>query len=211
MSSPREKKTWAIALAGVVGGSVILSLLALLVISVTHEDIPGFVVEAQKARDSQDLKGERAALESLREADPHRIESLEELARISRKEGRLVDAANLWGEVAALDPLHASAHLEQARNLYAAGDYRSVLEILSLDLLQNDPDAQTLHAMTLLGTGRTQEAEALIARVMAAHPEHAAARLLHADQLLLDDQLDAAEVAYSQLLDEAATAAGDLT
>ena len=102
-----------------------IAAFSLLVITVSHEEIPGYVVEAQRARDAQDLEAERAALEALKETDPHHIKSLEDLARIARKEGRLIDAANQWAEVAALDPMHATAHFEQARNLYAAGDYRT--------------------------------------------------------------------------------------
>ena len=88
MPSPpmHRKKTWAVALAGVVAASVIVSLFALLVISLSHEEIPGYIVEAQRARDAQDLGAERAALEALKESDPHHIKSLEDLARIAREE-----------------------------------------------------------------------------------------------------------------------------
>ena len=89
MPSPpmHKKKTWVVALAGVVAASVIVSLFALLVISLSHEEIPGYIVEAQRARDAQDLGAERAALEALKESDPHHIKSLEDLARIAREEG----------------------------------------------------------------------------------------------------------------------------
>ena len=202
MPSPpmHRKKTWAVALAGVVAASVIVSLFALLVISLSHEEIPGYIVEAQRARDAQDLGAERAALEALKESDPHHIKSLEDLARIAREEGRLIDAAKQWGEVATLDPMHATAHFEQARNLYAAGDYRTVIELLSRDSLQDNPDAQALYAMALFSTGRADDAEAVILRTMNAHPEHANTRLLYADRLFLDDQLEAAETLYRELL-----------
>ncbi len=203
MPSPpmHKKKTWVVALAGVVAASVIVSLFALLVISLSHEEIPGYIVEAQRARDAQDLGAERAALEALKESDPHHIKSLEDLARIAREEGRLIDAAKQWGEVAVLDPMHATARFEQARNLYAAGDYRTVIELLSRDSLQDNPDARALYAMALFSTGRADEAEAVILRTMAVHPGHTNTLLLHADRLFLDDQLEAAETVYRKLLD----------
>jgi tetratricopeptide (TPR) repeat protein len=208
MPLPRNRKTGTIALAGVVAASVILSVLALLYIFVTGENVPGYAVEAQRARDASDVTAERAALEALSEADPQHVESLQRLARIARQEGRFIDAARQWGEVAVLDPMHAEARFEQARNLYAVGDYRRAIELLSLESERSNPDAQALHAMALLGTGRVEEADAIIARVSASDPGHAPTRLLAADRLFLDDRLDEAEAAYRGLLDVAEVAAG---
>jgi tetratricopeptide (TPR) repeat protein len=201
VSSPRKKNIWTVTLASLVAASVILSLSALLYISFTGEDIPGYSVEAQRARDANDLTAERAALEALSETDPQHVESLERLARISRQEGRFVDAARQWEDVAALDPMHAGARFEEARNLYAAGDYPRAVEILSRESEHKNPDSQALHAMALLGMGRVDEADAIIARVTDFNPEHVPARLLTADRLFLNERLDGAEAAYRELLE----------
>jgi tetratricopeptide (TPR) repeat protein len=165
-------------------------------------------VKAQEARDANDSTAEREALEALSEADPQHVESLERLARIARQEGRILDAARQWGKVAALDPTSTEARFEQARNLYAAGDYRQVVEILSLESEETNPDAQALRAMALLGMGRVEEADAIIDRVSGSDPGHAQTRLLSADRLFVDDRLDEAEAAYRELLDVEEVAAG---
>lgn len=208
MPRPRNKRTWTFALATVVAASVILSLVALLYISVTGEEVPRYAMEAQRARDAADVTAERAALEALSEVDPQHVESLERLARIARQEGRFIDAAKHWGEVATLDPMHAKARFEQARNLYAVGDYRQVIELLSLESGRSNPDAQALLAMALLGTGRLEEADAIIERVSGSDPAHPPIRMLVADRLFLDDRLDEAEAAYRGLLDVEEVAAG---
>ncbi len=61
--------------------------------AVTPEDLGRSLIGGEKTRETEDPAARRAALEAMREADPHQVSTLEELARLARREGRWQDAA----------------------------------------------------------------------------------------------------------------------
>ncbi len=177
--------------------AVVLSLFTLLIIAATQEGVHQALLGADTAGEGADPRARREALEAARAADPHQVRTLEALARLAREEGRWLDAAQQWAEIAKLDPSYRDARYQEALNLDALGDWRGVVEALAAAELPGD--AAILKAKALLGLGRQPEAQALVDRVMASEPDHAGARQIKANLLFLEGNLDAAEAAYRDL------------
>ncbi len=191
-----RRRRWTALEVGV-AAAVVLSLFTLLIIAATQEGVHQALLGADTAGEGADPRARREALEAARAADPHQVRTLEALARLAREEGRWLDAAQQWAEIAKLDPSYRDARYQEALNLDALGDWRGVVEALAAAELPGD--AAILKAKALLGLGRQPEAQALVDRVMASEPDHAGARQIKANLLFLEGNLDAAEAAYRDL------------
>lgn len=197
---PPKKPIWKSLLTLLVVVSVVISLVGLLYIALVDDTDAKQSLTAQEARKAHDVVAERAALEAITDVDPQHVESIERLANIDREEGRFNDAAEHWGQVAVLDPLHATARFEQARNLYASGQFGAVDALLSqLPQTSENPDLQALMAMSKLSIGRVEEAHDILDNMEANFPAHAQTQLLSADRAFIRDQLDQAEAGYIAL------------
>ena len=192
----RRHKIVAAAIAVV----TIVCLLALVVI-IAREQVTGSVIALDQARDADDPAIERAALESLVRDDPHDATALEELANLARDQGRWIEAANHWAQIAKLDPLHADARFERARNLLAAGDARAAIGVLTENGRAPSLREQLLLARAWLMQGDVEPAREALARALLDQPEDPAARLMRADIDFIQGNNDLALAGYQALLD----------
>ncbi|WP_462330273.1 hypothetical protein, partial [Thiohalocapsa halophila] len=102
-------------IAAVVAALSILCLLALVII-VAREQMTSPAMAVADARGGG-VADQRAALEALLARDPHDDTAVAELAALATAERRWREAAEQWGRLAKLDPLHPDARYEQARAL----------------------------------------------------------------------------------------------
>jgi tetratricopeptide (TPR) repeat protein len=177
----------------------IATLASLVVIAVDQNNIPEHTIEAAQARSTGDLNGERTALEALHSTDPDQVDVIEKLAIIARGQGRWLNAAAAWARVARLNPLHANATFEQARNLAAAGRFADVAEQLSAARFTSSPDAQVLLIRAQLALGRRSEATRALERLRRDFPGELNAMLLQADVHALNGEYTLARDTYSEL------------
>jgi hypothetical protein len=75
----------------------------------------------------------------------------------------------------ALAPAAAQSPLEQARGLYTSAEYEAALTVLDGGVISDSlvaAEAQFLRVSCLMALGRADEADALIERVVIAHPAY---------------------------------------
>jgi tetratricopeptide (TPR) repeat protein len=185
----------------------VATLASLLVIAFDQNDIPTHTIEAAQARSNGDRSGERTALEALHSSDPAQVDVIEKLAVIARGQGRWLDAAAAWAQVAQLNPLHAGAQFEQARNLAAAGRFADVAQLLSAARFTAASDAQVLLIRAQLAIGKETEAKLAHRALLLAFPQELNTMLLSADFHALNGDYALAQKAYSALLDSPGVAA----
>jgi tetratricopeptide (TPR) repeat protein len=192
--------------AAVVAVVTIVCLLALVII-IAREQVTGAAIAVEEAAGAGDAASERAALEALARDDPHDASAQQELAVLARDEGRWVDAAAHWARVAKLDPTHANAHFEQARNLLAAGDAPGVVAALTADGRAPTAREQVVLARACLMQGERDAARAAADAALRERRHDPAARLLIADLAFIDGDDAAAESGYQGLVEDPQTAA----
>lgn len=202
-ADPHRRRNIVAAAIAVV---TILCLLALVII-VAREQVTGSVIALDQAREADDPSVERAALESLVREDPHDAVALEELAHLARDQGRWIDAANHWAQIAKFDPLHADARFERVRNLLAAGDARAAIAVLTETPQTLPPREQLLLARARLMQGDIAAAREAVATALQSQADDAAARLMQADIAFIEGNDDMARAGYQALLDEPEQAA----
>jgi tetratricopeptide (TPR) repeat protein len=185
----------------------VATLASLLVIAFDQNDIPAHTIAAAQARSNGDRSGERTALEALHSTDPAQVDVIEKLAVIARGQGRWLDAAAAWAQVAQLNPLHAGAQFEQAKNLAAAGRFVDVAQLLSAARFTSAPDAQVLLIRAQLAIGKETEAKLAHRALLLAFPQELNAVLLSADFHALNGDYALAQKGYSALLDSPGVAA----
>jgi tetratricopeptide (TPR) repeat protein len=185
----------------------VATLASLLVIAFDQNDIPTHTIESAQARSNGDRSGERTALEALHSSDPAQVDVIEKLAVIARGQGRWLDAAAAWAQVAQLNPLHAGAQFEQARNLAAAGRFADVAQLLSAARFTAASDAQVLLIRAQLAIGKETEAKLAHRALLLAFPQELNTMLLSADFHALNGDYALAQKAYSALLDSPGVAA----
>jgi tetratricopeptide (TPR) repeat protein len=186
----------------------VASLTSLIAIAVEQNDIPAHTIEAAQARSSGDLNGERTALEALHSTDPDQVDVVEKLAIIARGQGRWLDAAAAWAQVARLNPLHADAPFEQARNLAAVGRFSDVAQLLAGTRFTSSADAQVLLIRAQLALGKRTEATEALDLLLRGFPDELNAMLLKADMHALNGEHRLARDAYRELADLPSVAAG---
>ena len=139
-------------IAAVVAALSILCLLALVII-VAREQMTSPAMAVADARSGADAGDQRQALEALLARDPHDATAVAELAALATAERRWREAAEQWGRLAKLDPLHPDARYEQARALLASGDTDAAKAVLGADAREPSGRYQVLLARAALLRG----------------------------------------------------------
>jgi len=183
----------------------IVCLMALVVI-IAREQMTGSVIAVEQARGTVDPASERAALEAIVRDDPHDTDALEQLAILAREDGRWMEAANQWAQIAKLDPLNADARFEEARNLLAAGDALAVISTLTDSGRMLSPPEQLLLARGQLMLGDIEAARSAAATALRELPDDPTTRLMWADIAFSDGDDETARVGYRALVNTPDTA-----
>ncbi|WP_200235603.1 tetratricopeptide repeat protein [Thiohalocapsa halophila] len=199
-----HRRTKLIA-AGVAALSI-LCLLALVII-VAREQMTSPAMAVADARGGADAGDQRQALEALLARDPHDDTAVAELAALATAERRWREAAEQWGRLAKLDPLHPDARYEQARALLASGDADAATVVLGADGRESSGREQVLLARAALLRGDREAARRHADAAAAAAPGLPALALLQADLAFLAADDARAEALYTDLLDAPDTAA----
>ncbi|NBC15154.1 MAG: hypothetical protein GVY09_17805, partial [Gammaproteobacteria bacterium] len=192
-------------IAAVVAALSILCLLALVII-VAREQMTSPAMAVADARGGG-VADQREALEALLARDPHDDTAVAELAALATAERRWREAAEQWGRLAKLDPLHPDARYEQARALLAGGDADAASAVLGADGREPSSREQVLLARAALLRGDREAAHRHADAAAAAAPDLPALALLQADLAFLAADDARAEALYTRLLDAPETAA----